>query len=103
MAKKKPKHKKKKGMTNRFFFKTVIQVEVLSENPFEFTSLKDLACLFTEGICAGDVQVGETEELTALEAVEALKKLSYDPGFFHLTTDGEDADEKCPENATGRG
>ena len=93
MAKKKPKQKKKK-MSNRYFFKTVVQVEVLSENPFEFTGLKDLDYLITQGHCVGAVRILETEELTGKETAVALMEQGHDPSFFHLTADGQDADER---------
>jgi hypothetical protein len=90
MAKKKA--KRKKSMTCRFFFKTVVQIEILSENPFEFISLTDLDCLISKGLVAGDVQIIEQDELTGKEAAAALIQQGTDPGFFNLTADGEDAD-----------
>ena len=67
MAKNK-RNPKKKGMTNRFFYRTIMEVEVLSEMPFEYTGLGDVDYLIAKGHVAGDVRFVTQDELTGKEA-----------------------------------
>jgi hypothetical protein len=93
MAKKK-RNPKKKGMTSRFFFRTIIEVEVLSEMPFEFTTLGDVDYLISKGYVAGDIRLATQDELTGKETADRLMELGHDPRMFSLTADGEDTAEE---------
>ena len=77
-------------MTNRKFYKTVIQVEVLSEDPFEWEDLSDVCYAITEGDCSGKVEEIARKEINGKECARRLIQQESDPGFFHLTEDGED-------------
>lgn len=79
--------------SDRKFFRTVLEVEVLSEDPYDPTSkeLEDVATDITTGDCSGDVQVKVANEvLDGPAAAEALRKQGSDPGFFQLTDEGDD-------------
>lgn len=78
-------------MTKRKFWKTIIQVEVLSEGPdLPPTDLNELAHLITEGECSGKVTTESVTKLNGKEAAKALQAQGSDPEFFQLTEDGGD-------------
>lgn len=78
-------------MTSRKFYRTTFKVEFLSEEPLDpQTDLRDLLEDATTGGLSGDVSAGETEVLDGKQAADALHKQRSDPGFFHLTDEGED-------------
>jgi hypothetical protein len=83
----------------RKFFKTVYQIEVLSEDnplPDELT-LAQIEYEITEGHCSGSISIIETWPLTAKEAAEALMAQGSDPEFFRLDEDGKDLDDFSDE------
>jgi len=79
----------------RKFYKTIIQVEVLSEdNPIgDYVDLADLAYEITDGECSGNVEVKEKIELTGKQAADALENQGSDPSFFRLDDDGNDVED----------
>ena len=79
-------------MTNRKFHKTVLQVVVLSEEPYNPESLAQVHHDTINGDCSGRWKVIETKELDGKQAARALKAQASDPGFFRLTDKGEDLD-----------
>jgi len=75
--------------SKRKFFKTIIQVEVLSEDePYKFNYLNELYYDITDGHCSGDIEVISQEQLTPEEAAKALIAQRSDPDFFGLDKDG---------------
>lgn len=84
-------------MTNRKFYKTIIQVEVLSEEPFEYNTLDDVARAINDD-CSGQTTTVSTTTLDGKQAAEALQEQASDPAFFQLTEEGEDANEEPPED-----
>ena len=88
---------------SRKFYKTVVKVTVLSEDPLEPSSiegigggcaLSEIAYNITEGDMSGVVEIGETETLNGKEAADALVEQSSDPEFFQLDADGNDLEEE---------
>lgn len=82
-------------MTKRKFYRTVYQVEVLSEDPTPDTmSLDELHYQITDGSWSGMVlpPAPLNEELDGHQAAVALKGQLSDPEFFNLTDDGDDYD-----------
>lgn len=75
----------------RKFYKTILQIEVLSEDePIDDElSLKEIDYAITEGDCSGIVKIVETVELTPEQAAKALEAQGSDPEFFGLTEDGK--------------
>lgn len=89
---KKRKAVKKTNMSKRTFYRTIIQVEVLSENPYGFNSLADTAHDILHGDCSGKVGVVRHSVLNGRACARALLHQGSDPGFFRLTEKGEDMD-----------
>lgn len=75
-------------MSDRIFFKTVIQIEVLSEDPFEWDSLNDIKYAITHGPCSGEVIEKARYKLTGKQVAKALRKQGSDPSFFNLDDHG---------------
>jgi len=75
----------------RKFYRTVIEVEVLSEEPFEYDTLYQVHCSITEGHCSGTVTPKvKNEEVDGPAMAKLLIAQRSDPEFFGLTDDGED-------------
>ena len=77
-------------MTNRKFHRTIVQVEILSEEPIGNYNLESLAHQITLGDWSGASAIVLQEELSGKEAAEALKMQASDPSFFNLTSEGND-------------
>lgn len=77
--------------SKRKFFKTVIQVEILSEDtPFTSLDLEEVSAAITVGDCSGIVKHISTTGLTGTEAAKELQGQASDPEFFCLDEDGND-------------
>lgn len=81
-------------MTKRKFYKTIIEVEVLSEDPFRCSDLEAVQYEITEGHCSGVVKNKGSKALNGEQAAKALLKQGSDPEFFCLDKDGNDSE--CP-------
>jgi hypothetical protein len=79
-------------MTTRKFYRTVVQVEVLSEEPYNFESLQQTAYDIEEGDCSGTCDVIKTQVLNGKQVVAALDKQGSDSEFFRLNEDGNDVE-----------
>jgi len=75
------------------FFKTTIQIEILSEVKYNSTDLEQIKYDITEGHCSGVVDVKGYEELTPAQAAKALRAQGSDPEFFNLNDEGEVVEE----------
>jgi hypothetical protein len=100
MVKKKPPHmasragKSSVKPSKRKFYRSVIQVEVLSEEPVYFDNLTDVHHAITNGACSGSVNdLIQNEVVDGPRMAALLMEQASDPGFFRLTEDGEEADE----------
>lgn len=80
-------------MTERKFYKTLVTVEVLSEEPLTVLSLEQLHYMITDGPCSGHIKEPVQTVLNGKEAADALAEQASDPSFFRLTEAGEDVDE----------
>ena len=81
-------------MTGRTFYKTVIQVEVLSEDPgVENLELEEVAHQIVHGDCSGSIKVVSSDEIDGAAAAKALSAQGSDPEFFSLDEDGHDSHE----------
>jgi hypothetical protein len=78
----------------RKFYKTIIQVEVLSEDePISGdTSLTALDEAITDGPCSGVTKTIRTQELNGQQAAKALIEHGSDPMFFGLNPDGSETE-----------
>ncbi len=79
-------------MTKRKFYKTVIQVTVLSEDPFEWKSLADVDWAITDGDCVGSVRQESASVLDAQQTVDALTAMGSEPSFFGLKENGNEGE-----------
>ena len=77
-------------MTTRKFYKTVITIEVLSEDVYAFDSLEQTAYDIQDGGCSGKIEVVKSEELNGENVVKALNNQGSDSEFFMLDEDGND-------------
>ena len=81
-------------MSKRKFFRTVIEVVVLSEDtPIEYDSLYDVASAIDEGDCSGSVKLVEAKKISAVEAAKGLQEQGSDPEFFHLDENGNELED----------
>ena len=77
----------------RTFYKTVMQIEILSKNPIPDTmSLKEIAHEATDGEYSMQYSSVSQDELTGKQAADELIKQGSSPGFFMLDDDGNDID-----------
>ncbi len=83
--------------SKRKFYRTVYQIEVLSEEKFDNEggmSLTDIDNAITDGDCSGRVKfIVNNEEKTGKEMAELLKEQGSDPEFFQLDENGNDLEE----------
>ena len=77
-------------MTDRKFYRTVFEIEVLSEKPIDQEDVLDSMFQISEGNSAGVTTVTVNEELDGKKAADALLKQERDPDFFCLDADGND-------------
>ena len=78
----------------RTFYRMLIEVEVLSEEPFEFGKLFDIHEQITTGSCSGLVRVVKRHRMSAKTAARALQRQGSDPEFFRLSSTGKDMEEQ---------
>jgi len=80
--------------SKRKFYRTVIQIEVISEEPYSSTDLEKINYDITDGHNSGEVTlVTDSEELDAKTCAEKLKAQGSDPDFFCLTIHGHDTED----------
>ena len=72
------------------FYRTVIQVEVLSRDPLPRCGLEHIAYLIDEGDCSGTVQTISEDEVDGLTMARLLHEQGSDPEFLGLTEDGRE-------------
>ena len=78
-------------MTKLKFYRTVVQIEILSEEPYECDDLEGIAYDITEGHCSGEIKdVVRNEEKTGKEMADLLISQGSDPGFFEIDAEGND-------------
>jgi hypothetical protein len=79
-------------MTERKFYRHVIMVEVLSEEPYNFQSLEGVEHAITSGDCSGTWTVAINETIDAATCAKQLMAQGSDPEFFRITPQGEETD-----------
>lgn len=72
------------------YYRTVIQVEILSNDPYEFTSLEDAAYDIVDGGCSGKANVVLSEEITPKVTAQLLIEHGHSPAFLLSDEDLED-------------
>lgn len=77
--------------SQRKFYKTVIQVTILSEDPYPVTyNLEQIHNDIQEGDCSGVYREIERKEINAEIAVKELMEQGSEPEFFQLDQEGND-------------
>ena len=75
-------------------YRTVIQIEVLSDEPYEGNDLETIAYDITDGHCSGLLSdVVRNEEITGEDAVKQVKEHGSDPEFFEMDEEGNELEE----------
>lgn len=78
-------------MTKRKFYRTVIQVEILSEEPYEGDDLETIKYDITEGHCSGILKDEVRNEVkNGKEMARLLLDQGSDPEFFQIDEEGND-------------
>ena len=80
-------------VSKRKFYKTMVQYEVLSEEPIEQVDLDRLKYEITEGRWSGRLYTLQSTELNGLQAAMALENQGSDPEFFNLDINGDDVED----------
>jgi hypothetical protein len=82
-------------MTQKKLYKSVIQVEILSENPIpSWVTLSEIDETITEGDWSGlSSWVTENVELVGKAAADATIAQGSDTAFFNMDDEGNDTDE----------
>lgn len=81
-------------MTNRKFYRRVIQYEILTEEPFTPQDLEQIYYETQEGQASGRFLPDIANEvIDGATAARLLQEHASDPEFFLLTEDGEDVEE----------
>ena len=75
------------------FYRTVIQMEILSEQPIRDASMSDIAYQTDEGDWSGkNTTVIQDDEITGPQAAVYLSLQGSDPEFFGLDAEGNELD-----------
>lgn len=72
------------------FYKTIVTVEILSDELIEQPSLADINYQIMEGDWSGQYSVTSSTEITPAEMAQAMIAQGSDPEFFGLNDLGED-------------
>ncbi|HWY35604.1 MAG TPA: hypothetical protein VNX68_13235 [Nitrosopumilaceae archaeon] len=81
--------------SKRKFYRSVIQIEVLSEEPYSSTDLEKVLDDITNGHQSGDVSlVVDSEEMDSKTCADKLKAQGSTPDFFMLDDHGHDIKEE---------
>ena len=75
-------------MNTKRFYRTVITIEVLSEEPVEAMDVDDIAYEIREGSYSGEVEFGPSEVVDGPTMARLLMKQGSDPEFFGLDDEG---------------
>ena len=81
--------------TKKKYWKTVIEVTVLSEDKpvGEGLELDDIHYEITEGHCSGDIVIKSQKQVCAKTMAKLLESQGSDPGFFQLDEDGKELED----------
>lgn len=80
--------------SKRKFYRSVIQIEVLSEEPYSTTDLEVILDDITNGHQVGGITLTTDSEIMDVKTcVEKLISVGSDPDFFSLTIHGHDTED----------
>ena len=82
------------SLSKRKFYRTLVQIEILSEEPYSSTDLEKIQDDITNGHQVGEVSVVTDSELMDVKScVERLFAVGSDPEFFCLNKHGHDTED----------
>lgn len=82
------------SLSKRKFYRTIVQVEILSEEPYSSTDLEKIQDDITNGHQVGEVTVVTDSEIMDVKTcVERLYGVGSDPDFFCLDKHGHDTED----------
>lgn len=82
------------SLSKRKFYRTVVQVEILSEEPYSSTDLEQINYDISEGHHVGDVQlILDSEEMSGKTCADKLSAVGSSPDFFCLNEHGHDTED----------
>lgn len=64
------------------YYRTVVQIEILSKDPYEYTNLRNLEYDVTQGDCSGVTKVISSEEVDRESMANLLLSQGSDPSFL---------------------
>jgi hypothetical protein len=92
------------AMSKRKFYRTVVSIEILSEEPLgKDLDLEDLAYAIDQGPCVGHALRLKSKKISAKQAAKALYEFASEPSFFELSDEGADLCEFCGQDCFGKG
>lgn len=81
-------------MTKRQFYRTTVEVEILSERPLDGSySLDEINYMITEGDCSGRMEVTRRDIIDGRTCASMLINQGSDPGFFSIDEEGNESEE----------
>jgi hypothetical protein len=82
------------SLSKRKFYRTLVQIEILSEEPYSSTDLEKINYDISEGNNVGEVSITtDSEILDVKTCVERLFAIGSDPEFFSLNKHGHDTED----------
>lgn len=82
-------------MADKQFYRTVVEIEILSEELYEPQSLADIDYAITDGHCSGTWRVKSQETVSPANMAMLLKAQGSDPSFLGLDDKGNVEQEVC--------
>lgn len=85
-------------MTERKFYKTVFEVTVFTEGPYEPEQIEDIVWdIDKEGICTGQIERVGAFELDGQGILKEFDAIGFHPNLLGLDKEGNDVDEEEDE------
>jgi hypothetical protein len=75
------------------FWRTIIKVEVLSEEMVDFDTLEQVAEAINTGDCVGRWEVQDQYDVNAKRMANLLHEVGSEPSFFMLDDEGNDIND----------
>jgi hypothetical protein len=75
------------------YFRTIVEIEILSEDDPWDGELSDLLNDITDGDCSGTMKIKSNEEVTPRRMARLLQAQDSDPGFFGLDANGNELED----------
>lgn len=74
------------------YFRTVVEIEILSEDEPWHGEVSELHRDIVHGDCSGTMKIKSNDEVTPNRMAQLLLAQGSDPGFFQLDADGNEVE-----------